>query len=77
MGKLFQELQKQLDTTDKIDAENCIMIYDNLKELYDGKVWETKWNALVDCTCVGVYPNFRHVHKPSKVGVIFLKGIFN
>ena len=77
MGKVYEALQKQLDTTDKIDAENSIIIYDKIRELCDGKVNERQWVTLTDCKCVGNYPNFRYVYKPSKIGVIFLKGIFN
>lgn len=77
MGKLFRELQKQLGTTDNLSAKSCLIIYDKLKELSGGKVWETEWRALVKCTLGGTYPNYRRVYKPSQIGVIFLKGIFN
>ena len=35
MEKVYEALQKQLDTADKIDAENSNMIYDKISELCD------------------------------------------
>lgn len=43
MGKLMNYLQKQLKSEGaklKKDAEDCIKIYEELKEMNDGKVWE-------------------------------------
>ncbi|MGK2864674.1 MAG: hypothetical protein ACSLE0_22280 [Chitinophagaceae bacterium] len=39
MGKLMIRLQKQLKTEYKKDAEDCIEIYNKLKEINDGHVW--------------------------------------
>lgn len=46
MGKLSDSLQKQLRTEFKDDAEDCIKIYDYLKEISNGRVWASDWNPL-------------------------------
>lgn len=48
MGALTDRLNKQLETEYKKDAEDCIKIYNILKEMYNGSVWESQWNPLVD-----------------------------
>lgn len=71
-------LQKQLKNEDaklKKDAEDCIKIYEKLKEMNDGKVWESSWNPLTTVKFVGTYPNSMRIYKPSKEGYVFLKGI--
>lgn len=78
MGKLMNYLQKQLKSEDakiKKDAEDCIKIYEKLKEMNDGKVWESSWNPLTTVKFVGTYPNSERIYKPSKEGYVFLKGI--
>lgn len=75
MGKLYDRLQKQLQTEFKKDAEDCIKMYNKLKEMNDGKVWESQWTPLIKVSYVGVYPRSIRVYKPSGVGYCFLKGI--
>jgi hypothetical protein len=76
MGKLYERLQKQLKSEEyKKDAEDCLKIYEKLKELNEGSVWESSWNLLTTVKFVGTYPNSERIYKPSKEGYVFLKGI--
>ena len=76
MGKLYDRLQKQLKSEEfKKDAEDCLKIYEKLKEMNNGKVWESSWNPLRDVNFVGTYPNSKRMYKPSKIGYAFLRGI--
>ena len=75
MGKLLNSLTRQLKTENKQDAENCILIYNKLKELNNGSVWESSWNALVSTSFIGSYPNSHRVSKPNGAGIIFIKGL--
>lgn len=76
MGKLYDRLQKQLKSEEyKKDAEDCLKIYEKLKEMNNGKVWESSWNPLTAVKFVGTYPNSERIYKPSKEGYVFLKGI--
>ena len=76
MGKLYDRLQKQLKSEKyKKDAEDCLKIYEKLKEMNNGKVWESSWNPLTDVKFVGTYPNSERIYKPSQEGYVFLKGI--
>jgi len=76
MGKLYDRLQKQLKSEEhKKDAEDCLKIYDKLKEMSDGRVWESDWNTLTKVTFEGTYPNSVRIYKPSPMGYTFLKGI--
>lgn len=76
MGKLYDRLQKQLKSEEyKKDAEDCLKIYDKLKEMSDGRVWESDWNPLTKVTFEGTYPNSVRIYKPSPMGYTFLKGI--
>lgn len=76
MGKLYDKLQKQLGTEFKKDAEDCLKIYEKLKEINNGSVWELDWRQL---TTVGGWIGEKHpktmVYKPSKLGYELLKGI--
>lgn len=76
MGKLYDKLQKQLGTEFKKDAEDCLRIYEKLKEISDGRVWELDWRQL---TTVGGWIGDKYpktmVYKPSKLGYELLKGI--
>ena len=75
MGKLMEHLQKQLQTEGrKKDAEDCIKIYEKLKELSNGYVWESKWRILVDVKFKG-FPYDDRTYKPSEIGYVFLRGI--
>lgn len=74
MGKLNDYLQKQLQTEYKKDAEDCLKIYEKLKEMNNGSVWDTQWRQLVDTHFKG-FPSDDRRYKPSKMGYVFLKGI--
>ena len=75
MGKLYDRLQKQLKSKEyKKDAEDCLKIYEKLKELNNGRVWESQWNPLVDVKFKG-FPSDDRTYKPSKIGYVFLQGI--
>jgi len=76
MGKLYDRLQKQLKSEEyKKDAEDCLKIYEKLKEMNNGKVWESSWNPLTTVKFVGTYPNSERIYKPSQEGYVLLKGI--
>lgn len=75
MGKLLDNLNKQLKTEYKQDAENCLKIYNKLRELHNGHVWESNWNPLVNVKFIGDYPNYKRQFKPTDIGYIFLKGL--
>lgn len=77
MGKLLISLEKQLKTEHKEDAEDCLKIYNYLKETNNGRVWESQWNNLVSTNWKGIYPNSIRISKPSSVGRMFLKGLQN
>lgn len=73
MGKLFDRLQKQLNTEYKEDAEDCIKIYNKLKEM-TGSIWTSQWQPLVNTTFKG-FPSDERRFKPTSIGYIFLKGL--
>ena len=75
MGKTWNRLQNQLKTEHKKDAEDCIIIYNTLKEMSGGHVWESNWNPLVYVEWIGMYPNNKWIYKPSNLGRIFLEGL--
>ena len=77
MGRTMNYLQKQLeDLETKKDAEDCIRIYENIKERSDGRVWASDFSPLCRVVgYVGQYPNSRMVYKPTSIGRIFLKGL--
>lgn len=76
MGKLYDRLQKQLKTEYKEDAENCLIIYNKLKEMYNGSVWNSNWTPLVDIIFKG-FPSDERRFKPTEIGKIFLNGLNN
>ena len=73
MGKLLDRLQKQLSTENKKDVEDCMKIYNYLKET-TGNVWESNWNILVSTTFKG-YPNSERTFKPTTIGYTLIKEI--
>ena len=76
MGKLYNELQKQLKMPEhKKDAEDCIKIYDKLKEINNGSVWDSAWRVLTTVKFIGIYPNSIRIYKPREEGYVFLKGL--
>lgn len=75
MGKLYNSLQKQLKTAYKKEAEDCIKIYNKLKEIR-GSVWNSEWESLThNIGSVGTYPNSFLIYRPSEIGRVFLLGI--
>ena len=74
MGKLLDSLNRQLKSDYKEDAENCIKIYNYLKEKTD-HIWESDWNPLVNTSFIGDYPNSKRISKPSNIGIVFLNGL--
>lgn len=75
MGNLLNSLNKQLKSEYKQDAEDCLEIYNHLKETNDGRVWESQWNTLISTNFEGMYPNSIRISKPNFIGKIFLKGL--
>jgi hypothetical protein len=76
MGKLYDRLQKQLKTEYKKDAEDCLIIYNKLKEMHNGSVWDSNWTPLVDTVFKG-FPSDERRFKPTGIGKIFLNGLNN
>lgn len=75
MSKLYNDLQAQLNTEYKKEAEDCIKIYNKVKELSGGSVWSSTWNVLVLKGFLKIRPNVKYIYKPSAIGQVFLKGI--
>lgn len=75
MSKIYHHLQEQLKTEYKKEAEDCIKIYNKVKEISGGSVWSSDWNVLVRTVFIGTYPNSRPIYTPKAIGEIFLKGI--
>lgn len=73
MGNVRDSLQKQLKTKYRKEAEDCIKIYNKLKEIGEGKVWISCWNALTMPILDKSLPVLGY--QPNSVGEIFLKGI--
>lgn len=74
MGKLSEDLIKQLGTDLKQDAEDCIKIIDCLQNINNGSVWSSQWSILTQVKFKG-FPSSERIYKPSPIGYIFLKGI--
>lgn len=74
MGKLLDRLEKQLKTEYKQDAEDCLKIYNKLKEISNGHVWESNWNPLVSTIFKG-FPSDERRFEPTTIGKVFLKGL--
>ena len=74
MGKLLDNLNKQLNSEYKKEAEDCLLIYNTLIER-TGHVWESDWRPLTSTWFEGRYPNSKKFHKPSPLGEILLIGI--
>ena len=67
-------LEKQLTTEYKQDAEDCIKIYNKLKDMSDGMVWSSQWTPLTNVEFIGKYPYTRR-YTLTGMGRLFLKGI--
>ena len=74
MGKLLDNLNKQLNSEYKKEAEDCLLIYNTIKEA-TGHVWQDDWNTLTKRWSIGIFPNSIRFYKPSELGKIFLNGI--
>lgn len=74
MGKLLDYLEKQLQTEYKKDAEDCLLIYNRLKEMDGGSVWQSRWTPLVNTIYKG-FPSDDRRYIPSAMGYIFLQGL--
>jgi hypothetical protein len=76
MGKLTERLQKQLlDPNRKKDAEDCISVYNWLKETdQEGRVWSSRWDPLVDVEFKG-FPSDKRTYKLNSIGRTLLNGI--
>lgn len=77
MGKIYDRLQEQLQVEEhRENAEDCIKIYNKLKEMNDGSVWSSDWQILTTIGgWIGERPHAQMAYKPSKVGYVFLNGI--
>ena len=73
MGKLLDGLNKQLSTEYKQDAEDCMKIYNYLKQT-TGKVWQSEWTVLVQAI-FSPYPSYEKRYKPTVIGYTLIKGI--
>ena len=73
MSKLYNTLHNQLKTEHRKEAEDCIKIYNKLKEIGEGKVWISCWNALTMPILDKSLPVLGY--QPNSVGEIFLKRI--
>ena len=76
MGKLTERLQKQLlNPNHKKDAEDCILVYNWLKETNrEGRVWSSSWSPLVDVNFKG-FPSDERTYKLNRIGRTLLEGI--
>jgi hypothetical protein len=76
MGKLTERLEKQLlDHNHKEDAEDCIRVYNWLKETDpEGRVWSSRWRPLVDVSFEG-FPSDKRIYKLNITGRMLLNGI--
>lgn len=75
MGKLMNNLNAQLKTEHREDAEKCIVIYEHLRDTHDGRVWESNWGPLVSTSWEGKYPTNKMVCKPTSLGVLLLESL--
>ena len=72
----MNRLEKQLTTEHKKDAEDCIKIYNWIKDTdKDGHVWGSRWTPLVDTTFPKAYPSDARTYKLNITGATLLKGI--
>lgn len=70
MIRVYNNLQEQLKTEEyRKDAEDCIKIYNKLKEIDEGKVWISCWNALTMPILDKSLPVLGY--QPNSVGEIF------
>ena len=75
MGKLYDRLQDQLKGDYSRDAEEYLKVYERLKEISGGHVWESHWNTLVNVRFFGVQPTAKRIYSLSPIGRIFFNGM--
>jgi hypothetical protein len=74
MGKLMDRLEKQLKTEHNIEAKDCLILYNYLKERDKGHVWSSAWQSLTTVTFKG-FPSDERWYKPNDIGYLVLKGL--
>lgn len=75
MGKLLTRLNQQLNIKDcKKDAEECIQVYNWIKDNHKGSVWSSTWRPLVNVEHKG-FPSDKRTYSLSIVGKMLLRGI--
>ena len=75
MGKLLNNLNKQIKSNVQVeDAKNCIKIYEHLKAINNGRVWDSNWAPLVSVAFIGQYP-YQRIYAPTSLGNTVLKGL--
>jgi hypothetical protein len=77
MSKILKNLNYQLKTEFKHDAEKVKVIYDYLIKKYDGHIWESKWNPLVSTNFIGKYPYYKKVYSLTDIGEMVFKQLTN
>lgn len=76
MSNTIKRMEEQLAGVYSEDAQNCIDIYNALKQ-HTGGVCSSDFNVLVSCGFIRVGNEYERVYKPTIVGNIFLNGIKN
>ena len=76
MGKLKNNLERQLSTENSSDAEKCLKLYNILLE-NTGKVSEMLWNGLTDIEFIGRYPKCKRIYKLNRLGEIMVLNAVN
>lgn len=75
MSRIYDYLQKQLKSEEhRKDAEDCLKIYEKLKDISKGCAIHNHWRQLVD-THYGRFGSRERTYKPTKIGRMFLKRI--
>ena len=70
----MDNLQKQLKSEYKQEAEDCIKLYKYLLEKDKGHVWSSSWRYLTSVTFKG-FPSDERWYKPNDTGYLVLKGL--
>ena len=72
MAKLLDDLNQQLKTEYKKEAEDCLKIYNALDNITE-HVWRCDWTCLVKAIRNENYVKVGY--EPNEIGKIFLKGL--
>ena len=75
MSELKDRLLKQLETDYSEDARDCLIIYEALEEINDGRVPSDQWLVLTKVQFEGPSLDFARIYAPSRIGHVFLKGL--